>query len=94
MGLDDFKEPPTEEDIEREKELSKQSPPDASTKWSDYEPGAPHWINDICGGTVSAKGIDTFDSDKILYVRLDTTEESGSRITIASDVYVNLDETL
>lgn len=94
MGLDDFKEPPTEEDIEREKELSKKSPPDASSTWSDYEPGAPHWINDICGGTISSKNIDTFDSDTVLYVRLDTSEKSGSRITIASDNYVSLDDAL
>lgn len=92
MGLDDFKGEPTDEYEELKDELSQNSPPDGNDTWKEHEPGAPDWANDICGGEVSAEDVEQYDSDSILYVRLNTDENTGTAITIASDVYVDLED--
>lgn len=78
MGLDDFTgESLSDEEKNRRKELSQNSPPSDETKWSSHEPGTPDWLSFISGDVKDPEkipdveqGDDKLDGDKVLAISI------------------------
>lgn len=98
MGLDDFTEESlSDEEKDRRKELSQNSPPDDSSNWRQHEPGRPDWLSFISGKEVENKseilanlqeGTDQMWGETVLIVNTDGVDST----TLRSTNYIELDE--